>query len=88
MKLNKYLVYMDDGHAVFKIAMPATSEKAARKAVEGNGEIIAVKDASEYLDGMPALDCLAETLQRNHYGEVERDLIIRALRQVGLFGDI
>ena len=87
MKLKKYLVYVDDGRNVYRIAVPTKSEKAAREYVEGNGEVIAVKDASEYLNGAGAVDYLSRTLKNAHYGAVEQDLIIRALIMVGMFGD-
>lgn len=41
------MVYLDDGKDCFKVAVPAVNEKAARKYVEGNGEVIAVKDITE-----------------------------------------
>lgn len=45
--MKKYMVYMDDGRDCFKAAIPATNEKAARKYVEGNGEVIAIKDVTK-----------------------------------------
>ena len=45
--MKKYMVYLDDGKDCFKVAVPAVNEKAARKYVEGNGEVIAVKDITE-----------------------------------------
>lgn len=45
--MKKYMVYLDDGKDCFKAAIPATNEKAARKYVEGNGEVTAVKDITK-----------------------------------------
>lgn len=45
--MKKYMVYMDDGRDCFKAAIPAANEKAARKYVEGNGEVIAIKDVTK-----------------------------------------
>ena len=45
--MKKYMVYMDDGRDCFKVAVPANNEKAARKYVEGNGEVISVKDVTK-----------------------------------------
>lgn len=45
--MKKYMVYMDDGRDCFKAAIPAANEKAARKYVEGNGEVVAIKDVTE-----------------------------------------
>ena len=41
--MKKYMVYLDDGKDCFKAAIPAANEKAARKYVEGNGEVIAAR---------------------------------------------
>lgn len=45
--MKKYMVYMDDGRDCFKAAIPAANEKAARKYVEGNGEVVAIKDVTK-----------------------------------------
>ena len=59
--MKKYMVYMDDGRDCFKVAVPANNEKAARKYVEGNGEVIAVKDITE--DFPISLDKVAQALK-------------------------
>lgn len=45
--MKKYMVYLDDGKDCFKVAVPAVNEKAARKYVEGNGEVIAVREQGQ-----------------------------------------
>ena len=64
--MKKYMVYLDDGRDCYKVAVPAANEKAARKYVEGNGEVIAVKDISEdypiSLDTQPLLSRVKRTL--------------------------
>jgi len=82
MMMKKYLVYMDDGRDCFKVAVPAESEKAARKYVEGNGEVIAVKDVT---DEYPiSLDKVVDALRKSGFGTVEADLIFRSLRKIGI----
>lgn len=44
---NKYLVYIDDGQDVYRVAIAAVSEDAARAWCAGNGEIVAIKDITE-----------------------------------------
>ena len=43
---EKFFVYIDDGNGVYKIAIAAVSEEAARAWCKGNGEIIAVKNVT------------------------------------------
>ena len=67
--MKKYMVYMDDGRDCFKVAVPATNEKEARKYVEGNGEVIAIKDITE--DFPISLDKVAQALTNAQFGQVE-----------------
>ena len=80
-KMNIYDLYMDDGHSTFKVTIPATSVKSAKEYVQGNGDVVAVKQ-SELQD--IDLDCLADTLKRAQWGQQEIDVITRALAQIGL----
>ena len=80
-KFRIYSVYLDDGHDTMKITVPAESKAAAKRFVEGNGEIVAIKD-SELQD--INLGCLADTLARNGWGQMEIDVITRTLMMVGL----
>ena len=68
---------MDDGRDCFKVAVPATSEKAARKYVEGNGEVVTVKDVTK--DVPISLDKVAQALKNAQFGQIEIDLITRCL---------
>ena len=80
-KMNIYDLYMDDGHSTFKVTIPATSVKSAKEYVQGNGDVVAVKQ-SELQD--IDLNCLADTLKRAQWGQQEIDVITRALAQCGL----
>lgn len=75
--MKKYLVYLDDSTDCFKVAVPANDEKAARKYVEGNGEIIAVKDISD--DYPIDLNKVVQALRSAQFGQIEIDLITRCL---------
>lgn len=75
--MKKYMVYLDDGKNCFKTAIPATNEKTARQYVEGNGEIIAVKDITE--DYPISLDKLELALKNAQFGKTEIELISRCL---------
>ena len=84
MKKNNmtvYTVYLDDGRDCHKITVPAFTKADAIKYVEGNGEVIAIKE-SELQD--INLDYLANTLANNVWGQMEIDVITRVLEQVGL----
>ncbi len=75
--MKKYMVYLDDGRDCFKAAIPAANEKAARKYVEGNGEVIAIKDITE--DFPISLDKVTQALKNAEFGQIEIDFIIRCL---------
>lgn len=75
--MKKYLVYIDDGKNCMKLAIPAKNESQARKYVEGNGEIIAIKDVTQ--EWQISADKLYTTLRNAHYGAIEIDFIIRTL---------
>lgn len=75
--MKKYMVYMDDGRDCFKVAVPAKTEKEARKYVEGNGEVISVKDITT--DFPISLEKIADALKMAHFGQIEIDLITRCL---------
>ena len=80
-KLNIYTVYLDDGHNAMKITVPAENKKDAEKYVEGNGEVIAIRDSEpQDID----LGFLATTLRRNGWGQMEVDVITRTLQRCGL----
>lgn len=75
--MKKFMVYMDDGRDCFKVAVPAKDEKAVRKYVEGNGEVVAVKDVTA--DYPISLDKVVKALEAAHFGRIEIDLISRCL---------
>lgn len=82
MTMKKYMVYLDDGDNVYKVAIPAKDEKAAREYVKGNGEVIAVKDITN--DCSISAEKVGEALKKAGFGETEMDLITRALHQINI----
>lgn len=79
MTLKKYFVYLDDGtEDVLKVAVPAKSEKDAREYVNGNGEVIAIREVT---DRYP-IDAgyVAKALINAGFGQTEVDLITRTLQ--------
>lgn len=75
--MRKYMVYMDDGRDCFKVAIPAANEKEAINYVEGNGEVIAIKDVTK--DFPISLDNVTQALTNAQFGQIEIDLIARCL---------
>lgn len=76
---RKYFVYLDDGRDVFKVAIAAVSEEAAKAWCSGNGEVIAVRDVTE--DYPISADKVRDALRKACFGKVEQDFIVRALTE-------
>lgn len=77
MKMRKYMVYVDDGEYLMKLAIPAKSVKAAKEYASGNGEIIKVSDVTEDypIDSYK----VAQALKNGNFGQTEIDFILRTL---------
>lgn len=75
--MKKYMVYIDNGDSVMKIAVPSESVKAAKKYCQGNGEIIKVTDVTA--DFPIDIVKVVTALQNANFGQVEIDLIMRTL---------
>lgn len=82
MKMKKYMVYLDDGKDCYKLAIPAKDEKVAREYVQGNGEVIAVKDVTN--DYPISVDKVTQALQNVGFGKYEIDYIARALQEINI----
>ena len=80
--MKKFMVYMEDREDVFKVAVPAESEKKAREYVEGNGEVITIKDVTA--DYPISNEKVARALEAAGFGKKEMDFITRALYQIGI----
>ena len=83
---HKFFVYLEDGDRdganVFKIAIAAPSEEAARRFCDGNGDVVAVKDVTdEYpIDASRVFSAL----EAAGFSLYERDFICRTLTQLGV----
>ena len=75
-KIHKYEAIIDDGKTVFKVYVPALSEKEAQEYLAGNGEVVRIKEIPEYL---PDAAREREDLAKAGYGDAELDLIYRLL---------
>lgn len=74
---KKYMIYMDDGKDCFKLAIPARSISEAIEFVEGNGEVINIKDVTKEFP--ISVERVGSALAQFGFGEHERDLITRTL---------
>lgn len=80
--MKKYMVYIDDSKDVFKCAIPAFDEKEAIEYVNGNGEVIAIKDITN--DYTISNEKVGEALKKYGFGDIETDLITRALSKLNI----
>ena len=80
--MKRFMVYLDDGDNVYKLAIPAKDEKAAREYVQGNGEVVAVKEL-ESRDLISA-ERVAQALENANFGKYEIDFITRALQEINI----
>ena len=80
--MKRFMVYLDDGDNVYKLAIPAKDEKTAREYVHGNGEVIAVKEV-EAKDLISA-ERVAQALENANFGKYEIDFITRALQEINI----
>ena len=74
-----YVVYMEDSIDVFKLHVPAENEKKAREFVQGNGEVLMVKRGERTIESPISMNMIVSALQNHHFGQMEIDLITRAL---------
>ncbi|MEG1028044.1 MAG: hypothetical protein RR394_02785 [Oscillospiraceae bacterium] len=84
-----YIVHLYDGENCLKLKanVPAENEEAARKHVQGCGEIIAVElDDSRTADNPIRIDCIYNALCNADFGQLEIDLITRALSDCEFIG--
>lgn len=82
VKMKIFKVYLDDGRNVFKVRVPAFDEKQAIDYCEGNGEIVAVKEETEF----PGVSCdwLVSQLKKTDMTADEQLLISRMIENCGL----
>lgn len=76
--MKKFKVFLESGNDCFKVFVPARNEKEARAFVEGNGEVIAIKEVTE--DYPISLEKVGTALVMYGFGAAETDLIMRTLQ--------
>ena len=79
-KWKVYSIITETSKDAFKMIVPAPDKKAAAQYVEGNGDTVSIKETDYDIN----VGCLADTLARNGWGQIEIDIITRTLYQVGL----
>ena len=82
-KFTVYEIIAEDGKDVYKMTVPAESKKAAADYIARGGLTATVTRPHPFLSDIN-LECLADTLRRNAWGQAEIDTITRALDQIGL----
>lgn len=83
-RLRKYMVYMEDEDYLYKVAVPAEDEQAARNYVDGNGEVIMIKDLTEENKLRIFSKNVVEALKNYGFSTTQTDLIIRTLEITGV----
>lgn len=79
---QKYMVYVDDGLNVYKIAIAADCEESAAAWCAGNGEVIAVRDVTA--DYPISIDKVSQALLDGMFNRTEVDFITRLLTEFGI----
>ena len=82
LHLKKYLIYLDDGSDAFRVTVPAANIEAAKKYVQRKGEIVAIKDVTEYY--IIGLENIRAALADHGFGSTEIELILRTLEFTGV----
>ena len=79
---KKYLVTVMCNGTTVVVAIPAHSKKAAAEFLKGNGEVLSVVDVT---DKFPiGVDKVGDALAMAQFGQIEMDLVTRALLAVGI----
>lgn len=76
---RKYFVYLDDGKNVYKLAIAAVCEDAAKAQCAGNGEVIAIKDVTD--DYPIDVHAVKQALMDYGFGDPEIHWICRTLTE-------
>ncbi|WP_454965175.1 hypothetical protein [Filifactor alocis] len=81
-QLRKYMVYMEDEDYVYKVAVPAEDEQAARDYVNGNGDVILIKDITEAIK--ITTENVSTALKKYDFSQTQTDFIVRTLQATGI----
>ncbi|HKL94895.1 MAG TPA: hypothetical protein VJ845_00550 [Haploplasma sp.] len=87
LTMNVYEIIMESGDSVYKVVVPAFNEKDACDFVQGNGEIVRIKLSEVYNDiNKISNDKFIDALRLSQFGEMEINILSRALSQLNLIG--
>lgn len=75
--MKKYFVYLDDSMGCTKVAVPADSVRAAKKYVQGNGEVVKVVEANNLCI---SLEAVVDALRTAGFTDTAIDFISRTLQ--------
>ena len=81
-QLRKYMVYMEDEDYVYKVAVPAEDEQAARDYVNGNGDVILIKDITEAIK--ITTENVSTALKKYDFSQIQIDFIVGTLEATGI----
>ena len=81
-QLRKYMVYMEDEDYVYIVAVPAEDEQAARDYVNGNGDVILIKDITEAIK--ITTENVSTALKKYDFSQTQTDFIVRTLQATGI----
>lgn len=88
MKMNVYVVYVDDGTNCWKTYIPAESEEDVKKYVEGIGEVISIRLADSKRGEITKINTsrLIDSFRNSNtvFTEDEINLITRIIFATGL----
>lgn len=71
--MKVYEVILDTREEAFKVFVPAKDEEAAKKYVEGNGEVVRMKEADIWIDP----NKVRQALVKDGFGDIEADVVMR-----------
>ena len=77
-KFKPYAVYVESDGQPIKLYVPAASAKDAQKYVEGEGEVLTVREAPE---AMPSADKVVAAMQKDGCTKAECQLIMCLMAQ-------
>lgn len=77
MQKKIFEVIFESGKDVFKEYIPCKTKKEAEKWIQGNGDIVRIKEYK--LNDSISLDKILDALKASKFGEIEIDIISRAL---------
>lgn len=71
--MKVYEVILNTREEVFKVFVPAKDEECVKKYVEGNGEVVRVKEVDIWIDPSK----VRQALIKDGFGDIEADIVMR-----------